>query len=131
LPEESASRGGSEAASRVLESAKDAVLSTAEAQKAGGADRLDGLSKAVHEAADDLGHEMPKAASYIHAMADRLGDASASLRNRNIEELVGTVNDFARRQPAASFVGAMVAGFALSRLLKSTSGTDAARTDQP
>ena len=119
----------SETGTQVLESAKDAVLNTAEAQKTGGAHHLAGLSQAVHEAADDLGHEMPQAASYIHAMADRLDDASSSLRNRNIEEIVRTVSDFARKQPAASFVGALVAGFALSRFLKSTSGTEAAKAD--
>jgi hypothetical protein len=119
----------SEAGAKVLEDSKDAVLETAEAQKSGGAHRLAGLSKAVHEAADDLGHEMPQAATYIHAMADRLDDASSSLRSRNIEEIVGTVSDLARKQPAASFVGALVAGFALSRFLKSTRGKEAAKAD--
>ena len=122
-------RGAASSETKVLDDAKQAILNTAEMQKAGGADRLAGLSKAVHEAADDLGQEMPKAAGYVHAVADRLGDASSSLRNRNIEEIVETVNDFARKQPAASFVGALVAGFALSRFLKSTSGTEAAKSD--
>jgi hypothetical protein len=119
----------SEAASRVLERAKDAVLDTAQDQKVGGAERLAGLSRVVHEVADDLNREMPKVAGYVHAAADRLGEASSSLRNRNIEEIVESASGFARKQPMASFVGALVAGFALSRFLKSTSGTEAGARD--
>jgi len=122
-------RGAAPSETKALEDAKQAVLNTAEMQKAGGADRLAGLSKTVHEAADDLGDEMPKAASYIHAVADKLDDASSSLRNRNIEEIFESVNDFARKQPAASFVGALVAGFALSRFLKSTGESEMAKSD--
>jgi uncharacterized phage infection (PIP) family protein YhgE len=118
--EKAAASAASEASAKVLESAKNTVLGAAETQKAGGADRLADLSKAVHQAADDLGREMPQAAGYVHAVADRLEDASSSLRDRNIEEIAGSVNDFARKQPLASFMGALIAGFALSRFVKST-----------
>jgi hypothetical protein len=117
---ESRASGESSTGDPVLERTKDAIVESAEAQKAGGASRLAGLGKAVHQAADGLEGELPQAAGYIHKLADNLDEASASLRNKNIEEITETVNRFARRNPAASFVGAVVAGFALSRFLKSS-----------
>jgi hypothetical protein len=40
---------------------------------------------------------------------------------RNIDDLVGGVEDFARQRPVAFMGGAMVAGFALARFMKSSS----------
>jgi hypothetical protein len=41
------------------------------------------------------------------------------LRNRSIDELIGTFTRFARQQPAAAFAGAVLVGFVLSRFIKS------------
>jgi hypothetical protein len=45
---------------------------------------------------------------------------ASSLRERSIDDLVRSLNNFARNQPAAFFGGAVLAGFALSRFLKSS-----------
>jgi hypothetical protein len=42
------------------------------------------------------------------------------LRQRSVRELVDETNDFARREPALFFAGAIVAGIALSRFLRSS-----------
>jgi hypothetical protein len=42
------------------------------------------------------------------------------VRERSLEDLMCMVDDFARRQPAAFFGGSVVAGFLLSRFLKSS-----------
>jgi hypothetical protein len=73
----------------------------------------------VHKAADELGQQLPQAASFIHAAADRLDQASSALRERSVEDLMSGFNRFARRQPAAAFAGSVLAGFMLSRFLKS------------
>jgi hypothetical protein len=63
---------------------------------------------------------MPQAATFVHDAATRLEGAAASLRERSVDDLLRSFNNFARSQPAALFGGAVLAGFALSRFLKSS-----------
>jgi hypothetical protein len=100
--------------------AKEEIVEAADEAKAKGVGQIAGVSRAVHSAADELGRELPQAAGYIHSVADRLESASSALRERGVEDLVSTFNSFARRQPAAAFAGSVLAGFALSRFLKSS-----------
>lgn len=90
-----------------------------ERQKSAGAGRLDDMARAVHGAADGLNDQMPLAAEFAHAAASRLEKGAGALRDHNMRELVGDLNAFGRRDPLMLFGGAMAAGFALSRLLKS------------
>lgn len=106
----------SEAAQATIEEARN----LAEEQKSAAADNVVRLSRAVHGAADQLGKELPQAAGYIHSAADRLQSASSALRERSVEDLVSGFGDFARNQPAAAFAASVLAGFALSRFLKSS-----------
>lgn len=123
-----------EQAAQAVEPAKEKMRHLAEEQKAAGADRLDAVARAVHETADRLGPELPpRTAGYIHEAAGGLERASAAIRERSIDDLVRVAGDFARRQPAAFFGGAVLAGFALSRFLKSSAGStaDAERNSRP
>jgi hypothetical protein len=99
---------------------KDEIVDAADEAKAKGVGQIAGVSRAVHGAADELGQELPLAAGYIHSVADGLESASSALRERSVEDLVSAFNSFARRQPAAAFAGSLLAGFALSRFLKSS-----------
>jgi hypothetical protein len=101
-------------------SVKDDVVEAADEAKAKSVDQMAGVSRAVHGAADELGRELPQAAGYIHSVADRLESATSALRERSVEDLVSSFGSFARRQPAAAFAGSVLAGFALSRFLKSS-----------
>jgi hypothetical protein len=98
----------------------DEIVEAADEAKAKGVDQMAGLTRAVHCAADELGRELPQAAGYIHSVADRLESASSVLRERSVEDLVSSFSNFARRQPAAALAGSVLAGFALSRFLKSS-----------
>jgi uncharacterized phage infection (PIP) family protein YhgE len=109
-----------QAAGAVIGEARD----LAEERKAAAADNVVRLSRAVHDAADQLGGELPQAAGYIHSAADRLQSASKTLRERSVEDMVGDFSDFARRQPVAALAGAVLAGFALARFLKSSQSPD-------
>jgi len=99
---------------------KDRAVDAAEDAKTKGVDQMAGVAGAVHGAADELSRELPQAAGYIHSVADRLESASSALRERSLEDLMSSLNHFARRQPAAAFAGSVLAGFALSRFLKSS-----------
>jgi hypothetical protein len=102
------------------EALKHRAREVAEEQKKVGADRIDALGRAIHGAADELGKEIPGAADYIHMAANNIESASSALRERSVDEFIGGFSRFARRQPAAAFAGAVIAGFALSRFLKSS-----------
>jgi uncharacterized phage infection (PIP) family protein YhgE len=114
---------------QAAETAKAEARRIASQQKAAGADRLGDVADAVHGAARSLESGMPQMASYVHDAAVRLEDAAKTLRQRNVDDLMGEIGRFARSQPALFFGGAMLAGFALTRFLRSTaSGNGSAGT---
>jgi hypothetical protein len=99
---------------------KDDFLKAADDAREKSADQITDLTHAVHNAAEQLKRDLPQAAGYIHSVADRMESASSALRERSVEDLVSSLNRFARRQPATAFAGSVLAGFALSRFLKSS-----------
>jgi hypothetical protein len=105
---------------QAAETAKAEARRLASQQKEAGADRLGEVAGAVHGAARSLEAGMPQMASYVHGAAARLEDAARTLRTRNVDDIMGEIGRFARSQPALFFGGAMLAGFALTRFLKST-----------
>ena len=92
----------------------------AERQKQAGASQVDEMAKAVHGAADELQQQMPKAAEFVHAAASRIQEGVGALRERSIPDVMSTFNDVGRKEPLALFGGAVLAGFAISRFLKSS-----------
>jgi hypothetical protein len=104
---------------RAAEALRGTAQDFAEQRKREGAERIKGFGRAVHGAADEIGKEIPEAAEYVHTAASRIENAADELRNRSIEELIGGFTRFARRQPVAAFAGAVLAGFVLSRFIKS------------
>jgi hypothetical protein len=105
---------------QAAETAKAEARRIAHQQKEAGADRLGEVAGAVHGAARSLEAGMPQMASYVHDAAVRLEDAAQTLRLRNVDDIVSEISRFARTQPALFFGGAMLAGFALARFLKSS-----------
>ncbi|GGE53871.1 hypothetical protein GCM10007276_33690 [Agaricicola taiwanensis] len=109
-----------EGASSAARDMRARAASFADEQKEYGADRLEGVAHAVDSAASDLEKEMPQAAGLVRDAARGLNDFSRNLRERSTGDMLHSVSDFARREPAAFFGGAVLAGFVLSRFLKST-----------
>jgi ABC-type transporter Mla subunit MlaD len=102
------------------ETAKDHARRIAHQQKDAGADRLGEVAGAVHGAARTLEAGMPKVANYVHEAATQLEGVAKTLRHRSVDDLIEEIGGFARAQPAIFFGGAMLAGFALTRFLKSS-----------
>jgi hypothetical protein len=57
----------------------------------------------------------------IEQVADRVQSAGSWLERSSGDDILGDVEDFARRKPLAVLAGGAVVGFALSRLLKASS----------
>lgn len=98
---------------------KEDAAQLAEQQKKTGARQLSGIAGAVHAAADQLEQQLPGAATYIHDAAERIDHAAADLRNRNLSDIAASVRRMGQERPLALFGGAVLAGFVLTRFLKS------------
>jgi len=134
---ESAKETISDAAKTVTDSAKDAARSAkdkaeelAERGKDAGADRMQGFAQVARSAADDLEKQSPEIAGYVRQAAEGLDRAASSVRGRSVGEFVDMVDDFARRQPTAFFGSAVLAGFVLSRFIKSRADRSYAASGQ-
>ncbi|MGH6901390.1 MAG: hypothetical protein ACREIR_01465 [Geminicoccaceae bacterium] len=96
--------------------------SAATDQKNVAASRMEGIAHALRTASDDLQTRgQPTFAEYSRHMADGLESMAESLGRRDVDDLVGSVEGFARARPVAFLGGAVVAGFALARFMKSSS----------
>lgn len=116
---DSASQLG-EAAVDMANSAKDKVEAAMSQRKSLGADYIGSIAQATERAAHEFEAELPQAAHYIRQASEQMQGVADTVRERDVRELVGEVQDFARRQPTLFFGGAVVLGFAALRFLKST-----------
>jgi hypothetical protein len=92
----------------------------AEQQRDLAAEKVSEVAQAVQTAARDIEQQMPQASGFVHDAAEKLQDAASMLRERSVDDLMEGLNKFARQQPVIFFGGAVFAGFALSRFLKSS-----------
>ncbi|WP_119302599.1 hypothetical protein [Dongia deserti] len=106
------------------ESLKDSAAQTADQQKETGARQLSGIAGAVHAAADQLQDQLPRAATYIHDAAERIDHAASDLRDRNLSEIADSMRRLGQERPLALFGGAVLAGFVMTRFLKSAHDGD-------
>jgi hypothetical protein len=88
-------------------------------QKSAGADYIGNVAEVVRRASYEFDSQLPQAGHYIRQAAAQINTVSDALRTRDISELAGDVQDFARKQPAAFFGAAVLAGFAAVRFFKS------------
>ena len=82
------------------------------------------LASALREAGGRLSGESMMSGKLIRGAADKLEELSSRLDNRDLNDMVGEVRRWARRNPGA-FVGAAVAvGFLASRFVKASEVSD-------
>jgi hypothetical protein len=85
------------------------------------AGEIGSVAGALRQSAETLrSDEHGLTARYVSEAADGLQRLSEAVRGRDVRDLIGEVEDFARRQPAVFLGGAVAAGFVLSRFLKSS-----------
>jgi hypothetical protein len=87
------------------------------------ADRLSAVAERAQRTAGDLRQDEAWLGNLLGRGADELAGMADELRGQDIADLIGSVEVFARRQPAL-FMGAAVAmGFALARVVGADSVT--------
>jgi len=107
-------------AGSAMSQAQKEMESAANAQKSAGADYIGSIAQAAERAAGEFDQALPQAATYIRQASEQLQGVADVVRNRDMRELLGEVESFARKQPALFFGGAMILGFAALRFLKSS-----------
>jgi hypothetical protein len=108
---------------------RDRARSMADQQKHAAVGRVEGVAHALRKASDDLRDQgQPMIAEYSRYAAEGLESMAQSLDRRDIDDFVEGVENFARQRPVAFLGGAMVAGFALARFMKSSSARRGRRT---
>jgi hypothetical protein len=110
-----------QAASGAVKDAKQQARGFADEQKDQAASQVDGVAQALRSAAGSLDDQDQSAvAGYARQAASGLDRVSDALSNRSLDDLVETVEDFAKRQPVAFIGGAALAGFVMARFAKSS-----------
>lgn len=110
----------------VAAAAQERALGLAEEGKRAGATQAEGFARALHRAAESLERDTPQLAHFVHDAAGSVDVLARSLRDHSPGELMGRVQDMARRQPVAFFGAAVLAGFALARFARSSAEDHAA-----
>jgi len=108
------------AASEVQGEAVEAVQRLADTQKASGARLVRSVARAIEGAADELGNDAPNLAAHVRDAGRSLEQVGRDFDQRSVAELLRSANDLARRQPVSFVAGAALAGFMLTRFLKSS-----------
>lgn len=95
------------------------------AQKGRATEGLDAIASAVRQSTAHLRSEQhDTVAQYAERAAEQLERLSASLRNRDVDDILRDVRSLARRQPALVIGGSFVAGMLAARFLKSSRQDD-------
>ena len=105
-----------EAAAPLKEKAEELVHEQTKA----GFDHVDAVTRAIHRAAGELESDMPNVASYVHDAGSQLERKTDRFRSVGLDDLVRDFKRLSCEQPALMFGGAILAGIALSRFLKSS-----------
>jgi gas vesicle protein len=108
-----------EQAREVASDAGGKMMAAVADQKSAGADYVGNIAEVVRRASYEFDGQLPQAGHYIRQAAAQIGNVSEALRTRDVSELAGDLQDFARKQPAAFFGAAVLAGFAAVRFFKS------------
>ena len=108
-----------DAARNLASNAKDKVEQAVTQRKSLSADYFGSLAQATGQAAQAFDSDLPQAAQYIRQASEQIQGFADTVRARDVRELVGDVQEFARKQPTLFFGGAVILGFAALRFLKS------------
>ena len=123
----------------LVDRVRNAASAQVSTQKDRATDTLGTLASAVRQSTQTLrDQQQDTVAQFVERAADQVDRWSATLRDRDVSQLMTDVQQFARRQPALFIGAAFAGGILVARFLKSSghgtnqwrrSGDDFARSD--
>jgi hypothetical protein len=93
---------------------------TAEASVNRGADALGSFVRAMQAAGREIEPEAPGLARTLDDVASNVDGFAETIRDRSLSDLVSSAAELARRNPTLFVAGTILAGFAVSRFVRST-----------
>lgn len=99
--------------SQVAEKAKG----MAEEQKEMIVEQLDGVTSSLDKVAGELEQQGESTAHYVRMVADGASKLTSTVRDNNVDDMLGMAEDFGRRQPVAFMGAAALLGFVASRFM--------------
>jgi len=93
-----------------------------------GANVMTNVANAARRAADEIEPEAPQIAGLVRGSADWLDQYSHDLQDQSAQEIYRNAAEFTRRQPAAVFGVAALAGFFALRVLRSSETITSSRS---
>jgi hypothetical protein len=85
-------------------------------------DGIESVASSIRRVSADMETEQPQMAELASTAADQAEAVARYLRETDVRQLIGTVEDFARRQPLVFLGGAFLVGVAASRFVKAAAG---------
>lgn len=108
-------------AQKIAQEAGDKAKAFVEENKGRAAEQLEGINSALGKAADELEAKgQGQFAKYTRDLAGGLDTLTRGINEKSVDELVSSVGQFARSQPAAFLGAAALLGFVSSRFAMST-----------
>lgn len=80
------------------------------------------VADSIRRVSADMETEQPQIAEFASTAADQAEALAGYLRENDVRQIIGNVEDFARRQPLLFLGGAFVLGIAASRFIKAAAG---------
>lgn len=113
---------GRQQANRMANELKDRGMRMANERKDDAVTRIDGLARALHDAADQCKgrEEQRSTGQLLDQAASGLDRLAEMVRSRDVDSMMSQAGELMRRQPAVFIGGTVAAGFLLSRFLKSS-----------
>lgn len=85
-------------------------------------DGIESVADSIRRVSLDMQADQPQMADFALGAADQAEAIARHLRETDVRELIGNVEDFARRQPLLFIGGAFLLGVAASRFIKAAGG---------
>ena len=121
-----ASRAVRQEANQFANTTKDRARGALDRQKETATRTLGDFADAIRKAGDELGtRDQSMASNVVRQAADTLEGFSRTLADNGPDELISSVRDFGRRNPAAFLAGAVLVGLAIGRFARSSAQADA------
>ncbi|MDQ6882812.1 MAG: hypothetical protein M3077_01050 [Candidatus Dormibacteraeota bacterium] len=119
------SPGAQDLGQQVGEKAGEAIEKVSEQAKQSAATQKDRLvgglgatANAIRQTGQNVRQQQPTVAEYAEKAAQRVDSVTEYLRQRDVDDVIGDVQDYARRNKAIFIGGTMLLGFMAARLVK-------------
>lgn len=117
-----AGQQAADSAAHLASRAADLGLQQADRGREHAANGIEQVGETIRRITTDMQVDQPAIANVAETAADQAERVAAYLREHDAREILGNVEDFARRQPLLFLGGAFVLGVAASRFIKAAAG---------